>query len=179
MWYFKTMITEEGIIENVHGSKATIQLKRSAACAHCESHGTCEVADEKNMHVVLTNELHARAGDRVEIGLPSHSLLKLSLVVYFLPVVALVVGAGLGNAWGPFFQATPTSGAIVGGGVGLLGTYFLMKWVNHGAKKRMEYRPRMTRIIRTEPLQPDDNKSGRTEDTFSTHSMPAPRSDRG
>jgi sigma-E factor negative regulatory protein RseC len=173
------MITEEGIIENVYKDRAVVLLKRSAACAHCESHGTCEVADEKNMHVVLANDLHARAGDHVEIGLPSHSLLKLSLVVYFLPVVALVVGACLGNAWGPSFQSTPTSGAIVGGGIGLLGTYFLMKWVNRGAGKRMEYRPRMTRIIRTEPLQPDDSKSDRIEDTFSTHSTPALPSDRG
>ncbi len=169
------MLTEEGIIEKVYGNRATVLLRRSSACAHCESQGACEVADEKNMHVVLANELHAAVGDRVEISLPSHSLLKLSLVVYFVPVVALVIGAALGDAWSPLFDVKAATGAIIGGGVGLFGTYLLMKWMNRVARSRIEYRPRMTRIIDTEPLQPDDNKSDHTGDTFSTHSTPVPR----
>jgi sigma-E factor negative regulatory protein RseC len=171
------MITEEGIIENVFRDKATVLFRRSAACAHCESQGACEVADEKNMHIVISNDLHATVGDRVEISLPSHSLVKLSLVVYFLPVVALILGATMGDAWGSFFQVEPITGSIIGGGVGLVGTYFLLKWVNRGAKKKMEYRPRMTRIIRTGPPQPDDSRSTRTGDISEIHSTPVPRSD--
>lgn len=166
------MITEEGIIENVSGGRATVLIRRSSACAHCDSKGACEVADEKNMHVVLTNELHGSVGDRVLISLPANSLLKLSLVVYFLPVVALVAGAALGNAWGPFFGFKSTTGSMVGGVIGLFGTYFLMKWVNRLASSRMEYRPRMTQVIGTEPLQPDDNISDHTADTSGIHSGP-------
>lgn len=169
------MLTEEGIIENVLGDRATVLLRRSAACAHCESQGACEVADENSMHVVLKNELHAHVGDQVEISLPSHSLLKLSFVVYFVPVVALVAGAALGDSWSPMLGMKAATGAIVGGGLGLFATYFLMKWVNRIARSRMEYRPRMTRIIRTidaEPPQHDDSKSDRTGGTFVTHSTP-------
>jgi len=172
------MLTEEGIIEKVFGDRATVLLRRSAACAHCDSQGSCEVTDEKSMHVVLANELHAAVGDRVEISLPSHSLLKLSLVVYFFPVVALVIGAAIGNAWGPFFGIKGATGSIIGGGVGLFGTYLLLKWVNQVAKSRVEYRPRMTRIIVPEPLQLDDSKSDHTADTFSTHSTPVARTGR-
>ena len=172
------MLSEEGVIEKVFNGRATVLLRRNAACAHCESQGACEVADEKNMHVVLTNDLHARVGDHVEISLPAHSLLKLSLAVYFVPVVALVVGAALGDAWGPLFEVKAATGSIIGGGAGLFGTYFFMKWVNRVARSKMEYRPRITRIIEIEPPQPDDSKSDRTGDTFSTHSVPAPRSNR-
>jgi sigma-E factor negative regulatory protein RseC len=170
------MLTEEGVIEKVFADRATVLLRRSAACAHCDSQGACEVADEKNMHVVLANDLHGGVGDRVEISLPAHSLLKLSLVVYFVPVVALIIGAALGDSWGPLFEVKAATGSIIGGGAGLFGTYLLMKWVNGIARSKMEYRPRMTRIIDTEPLQPDDSKSDHTGDTFLTRSTPVPPS---
>lgn len=170
------MLTEEGIIEKVFGDRATVLLRRSAACAFCESQGACEVTDEKNMHVVLANELHVGIGDRVEISLPSHSLLKLSLAVYFVPVVALIVGAAVGDAWGPLFGAKAVTGSIIGGGAGLFGTYFFMKWVNRVARSKVEYRPRMTRIIDAGPLQRDDSKSDHTGGTFLTRSTPAPPS---
>jgi len=173
------MLTEEGIIENVYGERATVLIRRSAACAHCDSQGACEVADDKTMHIVLLNELHARIGDRVQISLPSNSLLKLSFVVYFLPVVALVIGASLGDVWGPFFQMKSVTGSIFGGGIGLLGTYFIMKWVNRRAGERMEYRPRITRVFSAEPLQLYGSRSDHTADTVLTHSTPAPRSIQG
>lgn len=109
------MLTEVGVVEKVFGERASVLIQRSGACAHCDSTGSCNVADEKTMHTVLSNELRAKVGDQVQLTFSSHSFLKLSFLVYFLPVVALVAGASLGEAWGPFSQVTSTAGSITGG----------------------------------------------------------------
>ena len=89
------MSNEEGIVEKTYRDKATVRIQRSSACAHCQSRGACQTLSDKEMLIDVTNDLDAKDGDRVEISIPTRSLLKLSLLVYFLPIVALVIGAAV------------------------------------------------------------------------------------
>jgi sigma-E factor negative regulatory protein RseC len=168
------MLTEQGIVEKVYGEKATVRVQRSSACAHCDSSGSCEIANDKIMTIELSNELHAKIDDRVEISLPANSLLKLSFVVYFLPVVGLIAGASLGHAFASYFGASDATGALTGGVMGLVGAYFTMKRVNSGARTKMEYRPRITRILSAGGSPRGDNISDHTADTVLTRPGPVP-----
>ncbi len=173
------MLTEQGIVQKVYGGKASVLVQRSPACAHCDSSGACEMADDKIMTIELSNTLHAEIDDRVEIGLPANSLLKLSLVVYFLPVVGLILGASLGDTFASYFGVADLTGALAGGVMGLVGTYFIMKWVNRGAQAKMNYRPRITRIVSAGPSQSDDSISGHIADSVLTRSGPGPLNSQG
>lgn len=99
------------------------------------------------MLIEVTNDLQARVHDHVEISVPGGSLLKLSLLVYFLPVLALIAGAGAGAAWAQSFNAQPTLASIVCGGLAMGIAFCVLKWVDRHTQAKRNYQPRITRIL--------------------------------
>jgi len=145
------MITEEGIVEEVRNHKAAVRLVRSSACSGCEHHGSCEVFSGEPKVIEVPNDLQAEIGDHVEISMPEQSLMKISLFVYFFPVVALIVGAFAGQMWAESFNMPHSPASIVGGGLAMAITFWALRWFERSGRVRDEYHPRMTRILFNEP----------------------------
>ena len=141
------MITEEGVVEKISHSKAVVRVQRSSACARCGSRSACQVTEGRAMLIEVTNDLQARVHDHVEISVPGGSLLKLSLLVYFLPVLALIAGAGAGAAWAQSFNAQPTLASIVCGGLAMGIAFCVLKWVDRRTQAKRDFQPRITRIL--------------------------------
>jgi len=148
------MITEQGVVEEIVQEKAVVRIQKSSACAGCESRGSCMSTEDKPMPVELANELQANVGDRVELGMPSGSLMKLSLLVYFFPVIGFVAGAFITAAWAESLHMDSTTASLLGGFVAMAIVFFVLIWLTRGAQDRGEYRPRMMRILaKAEPPQ--------------------------
>ena len=145
------MITEEGIVEEVRNYKADVRLVRSSACSGCEHHGSCEVFSGEPKVIEVSNDLQAEIGDRVEISMPEQSLVRISLLVYFFPVVALIVGACAGQAWAESLNMPSTPASIVGGVLAMAITFWALRWFERSGRVKDEYHPRMTRILFNEP----------------------------
>ena len=155
------MPKEEGLVKEVSRKKAVIQIERSSACAHCKERAKCEIVSSgKEVLVEVGNDLNAAVGDRVEISMPAGSLLKLSLLVYFFPIGALLIGAYAGALIAGAFHAQSTPGAVVGGGLAFGITFYVLKWIDRGGKISDKYQPKMTRILFSEALSPSpvDNR---------------------
>lgn len=153
------MVTEQGVIEKASHRKAVVRIQRSSACAHCKSRGSCGVAAGEIMTIEVTNDLQAKANDHVEISVPSGSLVKLSLLVYFIPVLALVVGAGAGAAWAKSFNMQPTLASIVCGAVAMGIVFLVLKWLDRHARVKGKYQPHITKILfRADPPQSFDSR---------------------
>ena len=140
------MITEQGIVQEMKKRYAFVKVQKSAACNQCSSRGTCDISN-KDMIIEVLNELQAKEGDLVEISMPEKTLLKVSFLVYFLPIIALLVGAFSGNALAGVFHINSTLASLSGGFL-LMGLifYFLIRQ-SKSAEYQKRYRPRMTRII--------------------------------
>ncbi len=154
------MVTEQGIIEEVSGQRTLVRIKKSSACGTCESRGNCQVASGKSMVVEVVNDLgggEGDQGDHVELSVPSGAFLKLSLLVYILPVVALMAGAFAGGMCAPFLHMTPTLASVIGGFLVMGITFYALKRFDRSLRARSEFRPRMTRILhRGGPFREDD-----------------------
>lgn len=153
------MPTEEGIIEKTSHSNAVVRIQKSSACAHCESRGACHVSEGNAMLIEVPNDLQAKVNDHVEISLPEGSLLKLSLLVYFVPILALIAGAIGGSMLAQSFNLQPTLAPIVCGGFAMGITFCVLKRLDRSGHARRNYQPRITRILfSAEFPQPVDSR---------------------
>jgi len=141
------MISEQGIIERVSGRNAMVRIERTSACATCRSRQSCREVSGRDMIIEVANELGAGKGDRIEISIPSGSFLMLSLLVYLLPVAALIAGAIAGGAIAGALNIDLTPAAIAGGCLAMGSTFYALKRLDRSTRAQKDFRPRMTRVL--------------------------------
>ncbi|SMC27334.1 positive regulator of sigma(E), RseC/MucC [Desulfacinum hydrothermale DSM 13146] len=154
------MLTEHGVVQGVQDQSAYVKVERSEACHSCHSQGACKMLSSKEMVVEAANDLGARVGDQVEIGLPTGSFLTMSLVVYFVPVVAFVGGAALGWSKAAVLGLNPTLASVLAGFGAMAVAFVAAKGFDRRAGSRTHYRPRIMRILPSSPAPEaaDDSK---------------------
>ncbi len=148
-------IVEKGVIEKVIGNVAMIRVMKTGGCAGCTEKDACHMrfGGQKPMIVDVDNDLGARAGDWVELSMPALNVVKLSFIVYFLPVLALVVAAAVGAELAHFLNLTRDVASLLFGGATLLISFLLLKRLNRNIRKNRQYYPRMTRIVAGETCE--------------------------
>jgi len=152
------MISEQGIIEEVLARKAIVRVRKSSACKHCSSKDSCSISD-RDMLVEVDNDLKAKVGDHVEISVPEGTLLKISALVYLFPIVALIIGAFLGDFLAKHLQTDSAWPAVIVGFIFLGIAFFGLKIFERAKRSGDSYYPRMTRILtNVASPQPCDNR---------------------
>ena len=141
------MVREKGVIDRITGKRAMVRIRKSSACSACESKDSCDVTSGKGMTIEVVNELMASEGDLVEISISSGSFLKLTVLVYFVPVAALIVGAYLGDELAVRVGFNATLGAILTGGAGMGATFLVLRRFDQYQQQKRSLSPRMTRIL--------------------------------
>lgn len=87
---------ECGLVLEVMDNKAVVNIKRKSACGHCKA---CEMgrSDVKEINIVAKNEIGAQVDDNVNIIMDTPDVLKAAIIVYLIPLIALVSGVALGT----------------------------------------------------------------------------------
>ena len=141
------MVREQGVVERIKGDKALLRIERTSACATCESRGSCEMGPDKKMMVEVNNTLGARTGDRVEVSVPTGSIIKLSLLVYLFPILALIAGAYAGGECAQRLAFNATLASIFGGGMMAAIAFVVLRHLDRRLQLTGRSIPRMTRIL--------------------------------
>jgi len=143
------VIEESGqVVEVREGGTAVVLCQKNSMCAHCASADSClSSADSGSKLVEAANPLGARAGQTVRLSISSRVFLKSSFVVYIVPLIALIVGAVLGQ-----FTATwldngidPNLLAAILGCAFLVGAFLVIR-VGSRALRSEGYMPTITAI---------------------------------
>jgi sigma-E factor negative regulatory protein RseC len=86
-----------GTVLEVRGEHALIEAARRGVCEGCADQQSCAVdalGSSGHTEVVLArNPIGAGAGDVVEFDLAGHAELRISLLVWVVPLVGLIAGA--------------------------------------------------------------------------------------
>lgn len=96
---------EEGTVVEVSGGTARVLLRRSRLCEGCGS--CCVLVDDETMLAEAENRAGAKQGDRVIVDLPRGVSIRAAYILYGIPLLAFLVGLGLGSLLGS---------AVFGGG---------------------------------------------------------------
>jgi sigma-E factor negative regulatory protein RseC len=130
------VITHQGVVENTDGSRISVRITQTSACASCSVSGYCSSADSKEKIIEVNAPYPAyERGDRViVVGQTSMGMMAVLLafvIPFFISFFSLFIGMHVldGNEL--------LSGLL---SLGLLVPYYFIIWLNRaGLKKKFSF----------------------------------------
>ncbi len=145
------MATEEGIVTKVYSSTAWVKCSKSAACESCSAKGFCDTGgggeSDDDVEVEAINVAGAKVDDRVTISFETSSLLKVSFLVYMVPVLFLILGVIIGDKIAPIFNYDQSIFSVLVGFLFLVAAFFFVKAKGKELSKKDAYQPKIIRIL--------------------------------
>ena len=154
------MIEEQALVVGIEHDQALLEIVRSQPCGICGQTRGCGVSlwgrllGHRNTAFRADNTIDASPGDCVVVGIDEQALLTGSLLVYGVPLLAVLAGAGLAVHFAGY--SSPRDGyAVLGAVLGLaLGLFWLR---GHAAGGRFSVRCRP--VILRSASRPDFRSS--------------------
>lgn len=122
--------------------RARVKLRREGECAACSCAALCSPFGRDWMMLSAENPLRAEVGDEVEISYRAVGKTRAVVLLYLLPLAALVAGAVLGQA--SAFLGDPDLSAALGG-LTATGVCFLL--LRRYSRRRLESNPALRPVI--------------------------------
>ena len=96
------MIEENGLIVATEAEEAWVETSRRSSCGSCEAKGCgtgalSQVLGRKSQRLRVKNTIGAETGEQVVLGISESALIKGSLAVYLVPLLALLGGGLFGE----------------------------------------------------------------------------------
>lgn len=99
------MIEETAIVTRIDAGHAWIQSLQGGGCCGCAQQTSCGTATLAKLlpkrEFAVDCDLGLQAGDRVRVAIDDAHLLLSSLLLYLLPLLPMMIGVGLANAFMP------------------------------------------------------------------------------
>ena len=116
-------MTQNGVITKLlDKGMAEVAVERVTACGHCSGCGECIYG--KRIVVEAENAIFAQPGERVVLESKTAVIMKVTLLIYMLPVALLFAGYAVGAIMGLDQQWCVVS-SVIGFGLGALAATYL------------------------------------------------------
>jgi sigma-E factor negative regulatory protein RseC len=156
-----------GTVIAVHGDHAQIETSRRGICDGCSDQESCAVdgvaAQGSSDRISARNPIQASIGDRVEFDLPGHTELKVSLLVWVVPLVGLTAGAIVGASVHHLIPLDRDTATLIGLVVGTALAFGVVKIFDRKARGDTNLVPEILKILPTDscslPSSIDDSSS--------------------
>ena len=142
------MIEETGVVTGTEGTIARVKVQKRGACDGCAATGVCETSDD-GMEIKALNHVQARVGHTVRVSVKPQSYLKGTMMIYGLPMIALIAGAIIGKNIGEKYFSGFDSDMIaaIAGFTMLIITFLFVKNWSRKAETMTEYQPVIEEIL--------------------------------
>jgi sigma-E factor negative regulatory protein RseC len=151
------MIEEQARVVRLDGSFAEIAIEKRPACGSCAAKTGCGTSilaawfPQRQLRFRLRNDVGARSGDRVVVGLDEGMLQRSSMLLYAFPLVGLLLGAIAGERVFEFLALPAELGAVLIGLLGLIAALLLVRLLTTGARTDGDIGVKLLRVAR-QPL---------------------------
>lgn len=154
------MLVENAQVIALHGEQARVRAQRGSTCGGCAVRSGCgtgalsEWFGRRASELDVRNEVGAKVGDAVQVGIPEKVLIRGSLVVYALPLVLMILFA-IAAAWlvaEPSAMQAVNRGAsdlpaMLGGAVGLAIGFFIVRMQTRRVMRSQANQPTILRVL--------------------------------
>ncbi len=128
------MILEEAQVIQADADWIIVNVIKTSSCNSCHANGACGTAslsrffNFRSPRLKVRNTLSAVCGDRVMLGIEDHFMLKGSMLLYLMPLLGLLIFAGLAELLiNPTNTNTSELFTILAGLFGLIGGLWLAR----------------------------------------------------
>lgn len=96
------MIEQTAKVIQCNADQVLIEVRRQSACGECSVKSGCGTSvlanlfGKKGIRLCLKNTIDVKSGNDVVIGIAEAGLLKISFLVYMLPLIGMIIFALLG-----------------------------------------------------------------------------------
>ena len=141
-------MTRLGYVIETAGDRALVSTKRQGICGNCAERSSCpndsalDTAPPETITVL--NPVKARPGDNVEIDLPGHTELKVSFLIWAVPLAGLIAGAMAGAKWIPLGLDLAT---LIGAAAGLALAFSIVVVCDRRAAGSRRLVPRIIKVV--------------------------------
>jgi len=142
------VIEERALVLSVQGNLARVKTQRQSACNACELQSSCgqslisKMASGHGIEMSVENRLSAQSGDVVLLAIPEEGLMKASVIMFLIPLLAMVVFALVAKS---FFVLSDPWVALVGL-VGLLVGFLWARIFSRRFQSDESFQPLMSAI---------------------------------
>ena len=147
------MVEEQGTVVAVDGAQAWVETRRRASCDSCSVRHGCGVSTlakafgRRRSRVRVLNSISARVGDSVVLGLNEQAMVRGSLAVYAVPLLALLAGGIIGEMFARNLAADSTEPyAIMSSLLGLLAGFAWLRRFAGRVRNDESYQPVILRM---------------------------------
>ena len=142
---------ETGIVEELReNGLALVKAAGSESCATCKARGACHAfGGGTERRVTAINQAGASVGDRVILSIESGVFLKASILVYLVPVIALVIGSLVGEHYSHEIwpAGNPELVAAVFGLLCLVVSFVVIRFANNLLSEDRRFYPVIEKVI--------------------------------
>jgi sigma-E factor negative regulatory protein RseC len=142
------VIEETGKVVELEGAFAWIESERTTTCGGCAARKGCgtatlaKVLGKRRLRLRVVNQINARVGDNVVIGISESGLLRGSLAVYAVPLLGLFMGALIGSVLdSQLFSAGSDTLSIAGAAAGFAAGLVWLKRFSRATGSDTAYQP--------------------------------------
>ncbi len=139
------MLVETGRVAKVKGKTVIVEIEKRSACAECHAGCACDI-DKSIRLVEANNHLGADVDQYVQVSIPNESVLTASVVVYVIPLIALVTGTLLGSYIGKHLGVEILF-EIFSGFICLGLSFLFVRYYNNIFKQQIKNQPVVSKIV--------------------------------
>jgi sigma-E factor negative regulatory protein RseC len=137
-----------GVVRSVNGRMAKVLVEAGGGCCdHCGKEA-CDI-NTRGVETEAVNLVDAKVGQKVRVDMKTFTYLKGVMLLYVLPVLALLFGAVSGRVYLPayFHSAGPDVLSAAGGFLSLFASLVLVRVLSGRMDKKTEHKPVIESII--------------------------------
>jgi len=95
------MIEESAIVVKIENHQVWVEAGQNSACGGCRQKASCTTntlgSVLKKKSVPVDSGIQLKTGDKVMVAIDENLLLRASLLLYLVPLIALFTGAGIAD----------------------------------------------------------------------------------
>ncbi|MBW1858689.1 MAG: SoxR reducing system RseC family protein [Deltaproteobacteria bacterium] len=140
------VLTRTGVVRAIQGRMALVVTIMEPECESCKAKEACSTlgGGGANAEIPARNTAGAEVGDIVTISMAGSSLVKVSFLVYMLPILVLIAGIVLGHLLSTVIPVNENILVGVFGLFGFSGTFVWLKKKGDSLSNKPGFVPEIT-----------------------------------